>query len=130
MNAPIELVIYDEHDEPKQTYKRAIVPWGVMKKAMSLMKALDDLNNEKNSGQEQTRLGKLRSWFTRAKTDDPEVASLNMLEEFIVEFFGYQFKAADLKNADTGELMAVLQNIMARASNAMPANPTKPSRRS
>lgn len=126
MNTPITLTLYDKNDEPIQTFSRGIVPWGVMKKAMTLMESLQELSEPKA---EKTWLDKFAGWFKRAKTDNPTAASMAMLEEFIVEFFGHKFTASDLKNADTAELMAVLQSIIARANSAMPANPTKPQTR-
>ena len=129
MQAPIELTLYNERDEPVKTYGRSIVPWGLMKKAMSLMEALDSIDAQPVA-QPNGPLARFASWFTR--TRQPKNAnelSIAMLEAFMVEFYGGQFKAADLKNADTAEMMSVLNSIMARAKSAMPINPTPPRKR-
>lgn len=126
MNSPIELILYDENDEPIKTLKRSIVPWGVMKKAMSLMEALDDLQKDDKPAAEKTRWEKFKAWFDFSKAKNETELSLRMLEEFIVEFFGHQCTVDELKGADTLQLMSVLQSIMSRAGSSMPTNPTKP----
>jgi hypothetical protein len=131
MNAPITLTLYDEKDEPIKEFKRSTVPWGVMKKAMSLMGSMNELSDDKPEA-EKTKWEKFKAWFKFSKTEDPNVASLRMLEEFLVEFFGNGLKVDDLKKADTLELVSVLQSIISRASASMsslPANPRKPFKR-
>jgi hypothetical protein len=131
MNAPIELTLYNSDDEPISTFKRSIVPWGVLKKAMSLMQALEELSDDQaeKPEAEKTRWEKFKEWFKRGKTINATEVQLQMLEEFLVEFFGNKFTAADLKNADTMELMSVLQSIITRASAASNVNPMMPRQR-
>jgi hypothetical protein len=126
MNAPIELTLYDTNDEPIKTYTRRTVPWGVMKKAMSLMQAMNDLSEKDKPDAEKTNWEKFKAWFSFAKTEDANEVSLRMLEEFLVEFFGDKFTVNDLKQADTLELVSVLQSIISRAAASMPVNPQKP----
>jgi hypothetical protein len=116
--------LYDTNDEPVKTLKRSIVPWGVMKKAMSLMEMFDVFEHADKPAADKTLWEKIRGWFRFSKTENETEASIRMLEEFIVEFFGNQCTAAELSGADTVALLAVLQSIMARANTAMPANPT------
>lgn len=128
MNVPIELILYNKDDEPIKTLKRSIVPWGVMKKAMSLMQALEELQAQDKLEAKKTRFEKFKAWFDFSKAENETEVSLRMLEEFIVEFFGNQCTVKDLEGADTLQLMAVLQSIMARANSSMMANPQKPQR--
>jgi hypothetical protein len=97
---PITITIYDAHDEPKP-YSRTVIPWGVLKKAIALTKTI-----EKEHVTEQ---------------DMDAIAGL------IVDAFGNQFAIEDLdKGADIGDMLAVLQSIVARASALVQANPTLP----
>jgi len=50
---------------------------------------------------------------------------MDAIAGLIVDVFGNQFSVQDLDNgADVGEMLAVLQGIVARASALVKANPT------
>lgn len=98
-STPITITLYGANDEENKTYSRMIIPWGILKKAISLTKSL----NEK------------------------DVSSLDVdaIAGLVVETFGGQFSLQELdKGADVGEMISVLQNIVARASALVQANPT------
>lgn len=95
---PIKITLY-EGDEEKKTYTCLIIPWGVLKKAIALTKNL----NAENIGTEE----------------------IDAVAELVVIAFGKQFTVADLDaGADVGEMLAVLQSIVARASGLATTNPT------
>ena len=96
---PITITLYGANDEEKQTFSRTVIPWGILKKAISLTKSI---NAEAVGSQ-----------------DIDGIAGL------VVEAFGNQFSIQDLDaGADVGEMISVLQNIVARASVLVQANPT------
>jgi hypothetical protein len=98
---PITITLYGANDEEKQTFSRMVIPWGILKKAISLTKSLD----EKHVGSQ----------------DIDAIAGL------VVEAFGNQFSIQDLDaGADVGEMISVLQNIVARASGIVQANQVNP----
>lgn len=102
--APIELVIYDENDEPKVTHRRLIVPWGLLKRAIRLSK---DIHSD---------------------TDDMTEEDVDALNAFVVEFFGGKFTIEELENgADLEEVLAVFNQIVAKARGTL--NPTFPPER-
>jgi hypothetical protein len=103
---PITLTLYDENDEPRETYSRGFVPWGILKAAMKLQH-LDQEN-----------------------LTDEDVDRINAL---VVDFYGNQFTVQDLEsNATLGEVFAVLTAIMSRLEGDLPGlgagNPTLPGR--
>jgi hypothetical protein len=99
MQAPIKITLYGAGEEPKQEYTCAIIPWGVLKKAIALTKSID----QNDVGEE----------------DMDAIAAL------VVQAFGNQFTVQDVDaGADIGEMLAVMQSIVARASNLVQANPT------
>lgn len=98
-NTPIKITIYEANDEIKKEYSRTTIPWGVLKKAIALTKAIDK--------------------------DDVGEADIDAIAGLIVEAFGNQFGIQDLDaGADINEMMAVLENIVARAGALVKANPT------
>jgi len=98
---PIRITLYSANDEVKQTYTRMVIPWGILKKAIALMRSFDQASV--------------------AEKDMDAIASL------VVEAFGNQFTVKDLdESSDIGDMLSVLQNIVARASALVQANPTMP----
>ena len=100
---PIKLTLY-ENDEPKQTFSRSFVPWGILKAALKLQN-LDQGNLSEED--------------------------VNKINGLVCEFFGNQFKPDDLeKGASLEEVFAVLTAITSRLQGDLPglggANPTLP----
>ena len=96
---PITITLYGPDSEPGKQYSRSIVPWGILKKAIALMKSIDQKDV--------------------AEEDMDAIAGL------VVEAFGNQFTVQELdQGADIGEMLAVLQGIVSRASTLVRANPT------
>lgn len=89
--APIQLTLYDpETNEVVSDHTRIFVPWGILKKAVGLTHM--DRNN-----------------LTEEDVD--------MIAGIVVETFGNKFSVSDLdKGADLEEMMAVVDNIIARAT--------------
>lgn len=91
---PIELTLYDpETNEVVDTYVRSFVPWAILKRAIRLQKKLG------------------------AEMDEE---TLDELAGLVVAVFGDKFTMEQVTNgADAGEMMTVIQAIIARASKFM-----------
>ena len=91
---PIELKLYDpETNEVIQTFVRSFVPWAILKRAIRLQKNLGgDMSEE----------------------------TLDELAGLVVALFGDKFTVEQATNgADAGEMMTVIQEIIARANTAV-----------
>lgn len=89
--APIELNFYNNEDEVVKTYSRNRIPSYLLDMAINLEKAFTD------DGQTQD--------------------NVNLLFDFIVEFFGRQFTRDELKQkSDLVECLSVLPAILSRAN--------------
>lgn len=103
MSAPVTITLYGPDDEVLATYSRSIVPWGLLK----------------------------RAWRVSNKMQGSAEMSEEIFDELsglVVELFGDKFTAAELsKGTDMGEVLAILQEIIARAERVMPkVNPMTP----
>ncbi len=97
MSTPLTIRIYDEEDNFVE-YNRLFVPWGIMKTAVRLSKQL---------------YGKSEEDFTEEDID--------AIAGVIVETFGNKFPISDMdKGCDMGEMMALFNNIVARAKGTLP----------
>jgi len=97
---PLSIKLYDADNEPRE-YNQMIIPWGIMKMAISIS---EDMNPEK-----------------------PTAADIDALAGLVVAVFGNRFSIEDLnKGAEVSEMLAVINNIVARAANLMKSNPTRP----
>lgn len=95
---PIELTLYDpETNEVIQTFTRSFVPWAILKRAIRLQKSLGGEMSEE---------------------------TLDELAGLVVAVFGDKFTLEQVTNgADAGEMMTVIQEIIARANNAVIGKP-------
>lgn len=95
-NAPIKITLYDpETNEVKSEHSRVFVPWGVLKRAVRLMKGLDpqDMNED----------------------------DVDAMAGIVCEAFGNKFSVEELgQGADVGEMMTVIQQIIGRANLGQP----------
>jgi len=99
-NAPMVVHLYGDDNEVVKTFTRSFVPWKMLKKAVKLSKQVN---------------------FEDLKAED-----VDQIAGLVVEVFSDQFTLEDLDNgADVGEMLAVIQNIVARA-NGVSLNPTPP----
>ena len=97
-STPIKLKLYTESDEELKECTRLIVPWGILKRAVRLDKALDP----DNMGEED----------------------IDALAGLIIEVFKGQVTAEELdEHADIGEMITVLQQIVAKARGLVPNPP-------
>jgi hypothetical protein len=100
MKTPMTLHLYDKNSEITKTFTRSFVPWKLLKEAVKISKNLDpkDMNEE----------------------------DVEQLTGLVVAVFGDQFSVKELNDgADVGEMIAVLQQIVATA-NGVTADPTLP----
>lgn len=103
MPEPISITLYGPDDEPLNTYNCGVIRWGLLKKASRLAQQID------------------------TDASGAEAAEANMAEvsQFVVAVFGDKFTVEELEDgADVGEVMSVLQAVIARASGLVKANPT------
>lgn len=100
-NTPMVITLYDsETNDVKNTFSRSFVPWKILKKAVKLSKDVD--------------------------FDDMKPEDVDQIAGLVVEVFGDKFTVDDLnEGADAGEMISVLQNIIARAKG-ISLNPTPP----
>ena len=99
-NAPMVVHLYGDDNEVVKTFTRSFVPWKMLKKAVKLSKEVN---------------------FEDLKAED-----VDQIAGLVVEVFSDQFSLEDLDNgADVGEMLAVIENIVARA-NGVSLNPTPP----
>ena len=99
MGTPLSIVLYGADDDPIKEYTRSIIPWGILKKSIALTRAI-------------------------GKKDVAE-ADVDAIAGLVVEAFGNQFTIQELDaGADIGEMLTVLQSIVARAGELVNANPT------
>lgn len=99
-NAPMVVHLYGDDNEVVKTFTRSFVPWKMLKKAVKLSKQVN---------------------FEDLKAED-----VDQIAGLVVEVFSDQFTLEDLDNgADVGEMLAVIENIVARA-NGVSLNPTPP----
>jgi len=100
MNTPMVIHLYDKNDEEIAVFSRSFIPWKVLKKAVKLIKQID---------------------LEELKEED-----IDLIAGLITEVFGDQFTVEQLdEGADLGEMIAVLQNVIAR-TNGISLNPTPP----
>lgn len=90
---PIELTLYDpETNEVVNTYVQSYVPWGILKRALAM-----------------------RDVMSGGEVDDQ---TLDQMAALVVAAFNDKFTFEQVSSgADAGEMFAVLQAIMARASH-------------
>jgi hypothetical protein len=94
---PIKITLYGPNQEADREIVARFVPWGILKKAVALTKELDAANE----------------------------VEVDAIADLVVQTFHGQLTAEELNaGADLGEMLAVLQSIVARASGMMQANPT------
>lgn len=122
----ITLTLYGPDDEKLKTYERAIIPWGVLKKATRLAKLIE---GEESDADGKAKPQEKRWWFFAKDKPDPatntEEKQMEAISQFVVDLFGNQFTVKDLENgADVGEIMTVFRSVLSRASATVKLNPT------
>ena len=96
----IEIIFYDENDEPMITHRRSRVPAYLLDMAIDLAPQMEKLSDEADT-----------------RPADERTAPLF---DFIVEFFGRKFTREELKqHADLIDCMSVFRSVMARANGLM-----------
>lgn len=100
---PIQITLYTADNEVKATFSQGFVPWRMLKKAVSLSKTL-------NGGELTDEL-------------------VDAMAGLVVETFGDRFTVKDLDDgAEITEMIAVINQIVAKAFGAMPVNPANPTK--
>lgn len=119
MLPPIQITLYDpKKNEILAEYSQSIVSWGLLKKAVAIQRASD------------ASIPKEKQWWQFLKKDNeamsPEEAQMGAISQFVVDLFGNRFTIKELEaGADVGEVMAVFQAVLARATASVRANPTR-----
>lgn len=98
LSTPLHITLYDANDEVIAEHDRNHVRWGILKAAMRLAQ---NFNSE-----------------------NPSEAEVDALAGLVVDAFGNQFSISDLENADIDEMLAILNQIVAKAGSLMRSNPT------
>lgn len=97
---PLTIRLYDAEGKYVE-FNQMIIPWGIMKMAIAIS---ENMNPEK-----------------------PTAADIDALAGLVVAVFGNRFTLEELdKGAEVNEMLAVINNIVARATNLMQSNPTRP----
>jgi len=108
---PITLVFYTDDDEVEITHSRSRIPTYLLDSAIQVQAGLAKMK-EKN---------------------EATVEQLNLLYQFIVEFYGNKFTVDDLKRkTDLVECMSIVGQVLGRANQLarqFAGNPTPPSRK-
>jgi hypothetical protein len=95
---PITLNLYDSDDNVIKTLSRSVIPWGILKKAVRLMRKINTDN--------------------LSEQDVDEIAGL------VVTIFGDKVTIDDLdKGADTSDMVATIMQIVTKAESLMPNPP-------
>jgi hypothetical protein len=103
MNTPIKITFYDGNDEIVKEFSRATIPWGILKRAVSLSRSVG------------------------RDTQEVSGTQLDEIAQLVVDLFGGQFTVDELnKGVDIGDMMAILDGIVTRAGELVRANPTTP----
>ena len=119
MPGAIEITLYDANDEPKETYRREVIPWGLLKKAARLAGSMDE-------SPERPRKW-YQFWMSGENGKTTEERQMEAISRFVVELFGSRFTVKELEEgADFGEIMSIFRNVMTRANQAITANPITP----
>lgn len=117
MFPPIELTLYDKNDEAIATYSRAVIPWGLLKKAISLQRQFE--------GAEAAEAAPAWQFWKRKQESSKEEAQMAAISHFVVELFGNKFTMKQLEDgADLGEVMNVFRAVITRANASVKSNPT------
>lgn len=101
--APIELNLYDpETNEVVKTCTRGFLPWKMLKKAIRLQKQLGE-----------------------KPAEEYDEGEMDAIANYVIELFGHDLTIEQLdEQADTAEMIAVMQSVVARARGVM--DPTLP----
>ena len=123
----ISITLYGENDEKIKTFERAIIPWGILKKATRLVEKFqtDRQTGNKEAPETQTK----KKWFFLRDEPQPaehtEEMQMQAISEFVVDLFGNQFTVKQLEDgADVGEIMTVFRTVLSRANATVKLNPT------
>lgn len=95
---PVQLTLYNADDEPIKELSRLVIPWGILKRSVRLAKNVDP----NHLGEED----------------------IDAITALVKEVFGDNVTMKELEDgADVGDMLSVLQMIVAKAGGAMPTQP-------
>jgi hypothetical protein len=108
---PITLNFYTDDDEIETTHSRSRIPTFLLDSAIQVQSGLESMKDKNEATGEQ----------------------LNLLYQFIVDFYGNKFTVDDLKRkTDLVECMSIVGQVLGRANQLarqFAGNPTLPSRK-
>jgi len=125
MTAPIKITLYDANNEVVGEFERAVIPWGLLKRAIRLSEEINAASEPVVEPAPSDWMGRFKRWLHR---NDRQVTGeekmMDKIAEFVVEVFGGRFTVKQLdEGAEIGEMMTVLQAIITRAQVLGPTNP-------
>jgi hypothetical protein len=101
-SAPLVLHLYGPDDEVLKTYSRGFIPWKMLKKGIALSRQIGE-----------------------KKAEDYTEEDVDALTSYVMSVFGSDLTIEMLdEHADTTEMIAVIQSVVARARGIM--DPTLP----
>lgn len=108
---PIKLTIYNEDSEPVKELQTSIIPWGIMKRAIKLVKTL-----KVSEGMSQTEL-----------LDALDDESIDTMTALVADVFGGKVSVEELnRGVELGEMLPVIMAIINKAFSGMGGDPTRP----
>ena len=131
MTAPIKITLYGTDNEVVGEFERAVIPWGLLKRAIRLSETINAANEPQAEPEPSDWIGRFKRWLHR---NDRQVSGeeqmMNLIAEFVVDVFGGRFTVQQLdEGAEIGEMMSVLQAIITRAQVMVPTNPLPKAKR-
>lgn len=97
LKEPIKLTLYDENNEEAATYSCMFIPWGMLKKALSLQA------------------------FTANGTENVDESIIDAMGQFVCDLFKNKFTNEDLeKGADLTDVIAVVNAVVGYAGAISP----------
>jgi hypothetical protein len=120
MAAPIKLTIYDpETHESVKELQTSLVPWGILKRAIRLVKSLGGVMDEMKTAQ--------AAQDVMAVLDKLDEGTVDELTGLVCDVFGGKVTIEELnRGTEIMEMVTVLQAVVSRAMGSFGGNPTPP----
>jgi hypothetical protein len=108
---PIKLTIYNQDNEPVKELQTSIVPWGIMKRAIKLVKSLKG-----SEGMSQAEM-----------LDALDDESIDLMTALVADVFSGRVTVEELnRGVELGEMLPVIMQIINKAFSGIGGDPTQP----
>jgi hypothetical protein len=108
-DGPIKLTIYNTDSEPVKELQTSIIPWGIMKRAIKLVKSLKVSENMSQAE------------LLEALNDE----AIDTMTALVVDVFAGKVTVEELnRGVELGEMLPVIMAIIRKAFSGMGGNPT------